>query len=296
MVFAAPSSDYASVRHLFRKACSRVPPWLLTEGPTQLSPHHWGQTRPSRDRPHAVSLALVLRRLLFCSGIFVALSPGVAASCIDPSSLTKTTVSISREFAEDDKKPAPDVVAIGGTGWFLSPRLLVTAAHVAEAMQLSSTHWKDIEIRNSGSKTIVATRIHGLAGPLIEKMALLHLHAPFSGAVARSVRREPLTPEERVVALAYPHSRLRFAAGRFVEFGASNQFAGAAMMEIYEGDDRLVLDHGASGAPVLDCQGRVVAVVSSILTRTLSFGFAAVRISTSWQTPNVVSIPAEARH
>jgi hypothetical protein len=67
-------------------------------------------------------------------------------------------------------------------------------------------------------------------------------------------------------------------------------------MEIYEGDDRLVLDHGASGAPVLDCQGRVVAVVSSILTRTLSFGFAAVRISTSWQTPNVVSIPAEARH
>jgi len=55
-----------------------------------------------------------------------------------------------------------------------------------------------------------------------------------------------------------------------------------------------VLDHGASGAPVLDCQGHVVAVVSSILTRTLRFSFGAVRVSTSWQSPNVLSMPAEA--
>jgi hypothetical protein len=241
-----------------------------------------------------VSLSLVICRLLLGSGFFVALSPNVAAACIDPSSLTKTTVNISREFAEGEKRPAADVVAISGTGWFLSPRLVVTAAHVAEAMQLSSSQWKELEIRNSTSKAVVPTRIHGLAGPLLEKMAVLELNAAFSGAVALSVRSAPLTPEERVVALAYPHSRLRFAAGRFVEFGTSKQFAGAAMMEIYEGDDRLVLDHGASGAPVLDCQGHVVAVVSSILTRTLKFSFGAVRVSTSWQSPNVLSMPAEA--
>jgi hypothetical protein len=35
-----------------------------------------------------------------------------------------------------------------------------------------------------------------------------------------------------------------------------------ALLEMYDGDDRLVLDHGASGAPVFDCMGRIVAVVS----------------------------------
>jgi hypothetical protein len=64
-------------------------------------------------------------------------------------------------------------------------------------------------------------------------------------------------------------------------------------MEIDEGDDRLVLDHGASGAPVLDCEGRVVAVVSAILTQTLRFGFGAPQVSTAWHTPNVISMAAE---
>jgi hypothetical protein len=40
---------------------------------------------------------------------------------------------------------------------------------------------------------------------------------------------------------------------------------------MYDGDDRLVLDHGASGAAVLDCEGRVVAVVMILMTRTMSF-------------------------
>jgi hypothetical protein len=33
------------------------------------------------------------------------------------------------------------------------------------------------------------------------------------------------------------------------------------LLEMYDGNDRLVLDHGASGAPVVDCSGQVVAVV-----------------------------------
>jgi len=32
-----------------------------------------------------------------------------------------------------------------------------------------------------------------------------------------------------------------------------------------------VLDHGASGAPVVDCAGRVVAVVSNLFTTTMQF-------------------------
>lgn len=188
----------------------------------------------------------------------------------------------------------PGVVGIAGTGWFLSPRLLVTAAHVAEAMPLSSTQWKEIEIWDSKVKTLVASRIHSLAGVLPEKMALLELLVPFAGAVTLSVRGEPLLPEERVVALAYSKRHLRFAGGRFVAHGTDLPFTGAALMEIYQGDDRLVLDHGASGAPVLDCEGRVVAVVSAILTQTLNLGFRSVKISTAWQTPNVISMPADA--
>jgi hypothetical protein len=62
---------------------------------------------------------------------------------------------------------------------------------------------------------------------------------------------------------------------------------------MYNGNDRLVLDHGASGAPVLDCEGRVVAVVSIAITQTISLLASAVRTSTASQTPNVVSVPIQ---
>jgi hypothetical protein len=72
-----------------------------------------------------------------------------------------------------------------------------------------------------------------------------------------------------------------------------DRFAGTALLEMHDGNDRLVLDHGASGAPVLDCEGRVVAVVSTLITQTIGLPTGAMRVSTAWQTPNVVSIPAE---
>jgi hypothetical protein len=72
--------------------------------------------------------------------------------------------------------------------------------------------------------------------------------------------------------------------------GAGDRFAGTALLEMHDGNDRLVLDHGASGAPVLD---RVVAVVSTLITQTIGLPTGAMRVSTAWQTPNVVSIPAE---
>ena len=101
---------------------------------------------------------------------------------------------------------------------------------------------------------------------------------------------EPLVAEEPVVSLAYPGDQLRGASGRFVRYGEGDRLAGTALLEMYEGNDRLVLDHGASGAPVVDCEGRVVAVVSNLFTTTLQFMSRAIRISTAWGTPNVVSV------
>ena len=204
-----------------------------------------------------------------------------------------STVSITRTFDADELMPS-GLLGIRGTGWFLSPRLLVTAAHVAESMRLSDKDWKEIELREREGKGSFPVRVLRVVGSHAEKIAVLELRAPLPGATALPLRMEPLDPDERVASLAYPGGRLRFAGGRFVQYGRDDGLAGTALLEMYDGNDRLVLDHGASGAPVLDCKGRVAAVVSTIITQTLNLLASEMRISTAWQTPNVVSIPIQA--
>jgi hypothetical protein len=234
-----------------------------------------------------------MRRCLFFTLVLAAAPASIEASCVAPSTLVHSTVSIIREFGEEERKAAPGVRGIAGTGWFLSPRVIVTAAHVAEAMHLSAQDWKGIEIRAKESKASSPARILRVAGSHAEKMAVLELQTSFPLAVALRIRLEPLVADERVLSLAYPNGELRFASGRFAEYGTVGGLAGAAILEMHDGDDRLVLDHGASGAPVLDCEGRVVAVVSTLITQTVKLPTGAVRVSTAWQTPNVLSIPAE---
>jgi hypothetical protein len=170
---------------------------------------------------------------------------------------------------------------------------MVTVEHVAAAMGLSDENWKQVEILEGENKQTIDVRVLRLAGSHSEKIAVLELRTAYSGAQALQTRTEPLGSEEQVVALAYPDNRQRFVGGRFVKYGDSDKLAGTALFEIYDGDDRLVLDHGASGAPVLDCTGRVVAVVSNIFTQTLQFPFRAIRISTAWGSPNVASVPIQ---
>jgi len=235
-----------------------------------------------------------MRQCLFSILALIATSTGIDAKCIDPSTLVRSTVSITRDFGEEERKAAPGVLGIRGTGCFLSPRLIVTAAHVVEAMHLSARDWKEIEIRERESKGSIPARILRLAGSHSEKIAVLELRTSFPRAASLLLRMGPLAPDERLVSLAYPRNELRFASGRFVEYGSADRFAGTALLEMHDGNDRLVLDHGASGAPVLDCEGRVVAVVSTIITQIVNLPSGAVRVSTAWQTPNVLSIPADA--
>src|SRR5262249_51077298 len=124
-----------------------------------------------------------------------------------------------------------------------------------------------------------------------QKVAVLELQTAFPDAQGFGLRMEPLVPEEPIVSLAYPGSRLRVAGGRFVQYGDGGRFAGLALLELYDGNDRLVLDHGASGAPVLDCAGRAVAVVSNLFTTILEFPSRAIRVTTAWGIPNVASVP-----
>jgi hypothetical protein len=216
------------------------------------------------------------------------------AGCVDFAMSAHATVSITKNFDEEERRVRPDLLGIRGTGWFLSPRSMVTAAHVAEAMHLSEQDWKDIEIRDGENKQSIPVRLSRLVGVHSEKIAVLELRAPFSGAGFLRIWTQPLVPNERVMSVAYPGDRLRVADGRFVEYGAEGKLAGTALLELYDGNDRLVLDHGASGAPVLDCDGRVVAVVSNLMTQTMRFMSGVIRISTAWNTPNVVSVPVQA--
>jgi hypothetical protein len=234
-----------------------------------------------------------MRRCLFFSLILVATSTAVDASCVDPSTLVRSTVNLTRIYDKEESRPGTGVLGIRGTGWFLSPRLIVTAAHVSEAMRLSEQDWKEIEIRERDSKEATDVRILRVLGAQSERVAVLELKSPFTGATVLSKRVEPLVPEEPLVSLAYPNDALRFAGGRFVRYADSGRLAGLALLEMFDGNDRMVLDHGASGAPVLDCNGKVVAVVSTLMTQTLSSPSRAIRVSTAWQTPNVASVPIE---
>src|SRR5262249_22416956 len=161
-----------------------------------------------------------------------------------------TTVSITRYFDDEERKARQMPVGIRGTAWFTSPTSLVTVEHVAAAMALSEQAWKQVEVLDGEDKRTIDLRIQRLAGSHNEKIALLELRGPSAGARALELRTQPLSPEEPVVSLAYPSNRLRFAGGRFVQYGDSGKFVGAALFEIFDGEDRLVLDHGASGAPV----------------------------------------------
>jgi hypothetical protein len=101
----------------------------------------------------------------------------------------------------------------------------------------------------------------------------------------------PLSPEDRLVTLAYPDQNPRFVSGRFVQFAIDGRLAGTALLEMYEGDNRFAIDHGASGAPVFDCEGRIAAVITTVIAQVFQTPFGVLRTSTAWGAPNVVSVP-----
>ena len=233
-------------------------------------------------------------RLWFVSALVLgAQCSRVEATCVDPSTLIRSTVSITRFFDGQERQSDAGLLGIRGTAWFLSPSSMVTVEHVAAAMRLSTRSWSRVEIVGGEGERTIAVRVVRVAGAHTEKVAVLELQMPFLDAKSLQIRIEPLAPEERVVSLAYPSNRLRFAGGRFVEYEDSDTLAGTALLEMHDGDDRLVLDHGASGAPVLDCEGRVVAVVSNLFTKTTQFLPHAIRISTTWGQANVASVPIQ---
>jgi len=231
-----------------------------------------------------------------CALVFIALfSTSVRAEtvCIDPPLLARSAVSITRYFDDAERSAQSSIVATRATAWFQSPATIVTAAHVASGMKLSTQEWKPVRIEGDAGGRLISVRIQRVVGSHSEKLAVLELEAPVPNVRSATIRMAPLVPEDHVVTVAYPDNHLQVVAGRFVQYADSGRLAGSALLEIYDGDNRLVIDYGASGAPVFDCEGRVAAVISIVMTQTLSTPFGVMRISTAWGSPNVVSVPIQ---
>jgi S1-C subfamily serine protease len=218
----------------------------------------------------------------------------INAACIDPGRFAHSTVSIARYFDDAERAANRGLAGVQGTAWFISPTTIVTAEHVAAAMTLSAQEWKVLEIAGADGTQSIAARLRRLAGVRTERLAIIELQHAVSDARSFTIRTEPLVPEEPVMALAYPAGRPQFVSGRFVRLGDDGKLAGLALLELYEGDNRLIIDHGASGAPVVDCSGRVVAIVSNVFTQSIYWANREIRISTAWGMPNVVSVPVQA--
>ena len=211
-------------------------------------------------------------------------------TCIDSARLAHSTAGITRYF-DDVERTAPGLLGIQGTGWFQSSTSIVTVEHVVAAMGLSNGHWKILTIQDAAETHSIPVRIQRVLGAGPEKLAVLELQTAISGARSVEIRTSPLLPDDRIVTMAYPNRERRAVTGRFVQYATDGRLAGTGLLEIYEGDDRLVIDHGASGAPVFDCEGRIAAVISTVITQIFHTPFGEQRISTAWGTPNVVSVP-----
>jgi len=233
------------------------------------------------------------RVALFILLLIIAPHTRLEASCIDPARLAHAAVGIARYFDETERAAKPGIVGTSGTAWFLSPSTIVTAEHVSAAMMLSPQDWKPLEIRDEDATRSVAARVQRVVGLGAEKLAVIELQSGLSEARIAAARLAPLVPEDQVVTLAYPDGRQRVVGGRFVKYGDDDKFTGAALLEMFDGNDRLAVDYGASGAPVFDCEGRVAAVVTTVITQTFSALSGRMRISTAWGTPNVLSVPIQ---
>jgi hypothetical protein len=195
----------------------------------------------------------------------------ISERCIDKESSAQSVAAITRySHLYDD----PHVVTVfgieGGSIWFLKEDEPVLALHVAKSLGLSNREWIPVELyQNEPDAKIhrhqrIRARLLRTITWGLDGLAVLKLEEPFEGARPLVIRAEPLKPGEKIITPAYPGGLFELATGHFlgIDLALSTEKKEASYAIEIDGN-RLALDSGASGAPVLDCTGRVVAAVSA---------------------------------
>jgi hypothetical protein len=125
----------------------------------------------------------------------------------------------------------------------------------------------------------------------------LELREPFSNARVLDVQAELPAINSTVLVLGYPRGRMQAARSIARESRTpTGKFEGLTLLEV-QGENRLLLNGGASGAPVLDCRdGRVVGVLNGLLTGP-SLPFLPREhsvVPTAWGSPTNTAVPTAA--
>jgi hypothetical protein len=195
----------------------------------------------------------------------------VSEKCIDKESSAQSVAAITRYSHLYDDPQVVTVFGIEGASiWFLKEDEPVLALHVAKLLGLSNREWTPVEIYQNERDPKIHRHQRMRARLLrtipwgLDGLAVLKLEEPFQGARPLAIRAEPLKPGEKIITPAYPGGLLELTTGHFlgIDLALSNE-SKQASYAIEIDDNRLALDSGASGAPVLDCRGRVVAAVSA---------------------------------
>jgi hypothetical protein len=244
---------------------------------------------------------LATRLMILVPMMVIAQCARAEDACIDPSTLATTTVSITRYFTADEK-PRPSLEGYRATAWFYgSTRYLISIAHfVDDVPVLPRGEWRKVDVQQRDVTVQVSARLLAVVRALPEGFALFELREPFPNAQTLKLREKPLSRNEPVRSIAYLDG-LRFAKGRFAEIAGSSDIPGdhpfakvrpgSGLFEMWDieerNNDRYVLDHGASGAPIVDCEGNVAAVASSVVTQgSLYFAGREFRLTTPWGMAN----------
>jgi hypothetical protein len=252
-------------------------------------------------RARLAARRLTTRLIILVPMMVIAQCACAEDACIDPSTLATTTVSITRYFTADEI-PRPSLDGYRATAWFYgSTRYLVSIAHfVDDAPVLPRGEWRKVDVRQRDVTVQVSARLLAVVRALPEGFAIFELREPFPNAQTLKLREKPLSRNEPVRSIAYLDG-LRFAKGRFAEIAGSSDIPGdhpfakvrpgSGLFEMWDieerNNDRYVLDHGASGAPIVDCEGNVAAVASSIVTQgSLEFAGREFRLTTPWGMAN----------
>lgn len=201
-----------------------------------------------------------------------------------------TAVLIERLLPENEVFKNKDGELIGGSsgsGWRFGANHIATIGHVTLSMKLSPDTWKNITIKVSEAEYGAPVTILETQARLVyfgrehsnEVAAVIELKDPLPERVTRGkVRFTPLENKEPVMAAGYVKNQLRLATGKLAfpeeeSEGSSKEAVPKHLLPFNLTDDdkhdRLAIDHGASGGPIFDCEGNVVAISAKIATQDL---------------------------